>query len=66
MLLERTGIRIDLTNPGDIEYHKRLGWTEVKEAAPAAASVTPPEPKPEEVKHGTKQPKAPKKKAGEQ
>ena len=29
MILEKTGIRIELTNPTDIAYHKRLGYVEV-------------------------------------
>jgi hypothetical protein len=30
MLLENTGIRLELENPVDIARHKALGWQEVK------------------------------------
>lgn len=65
MLLERVGIRIELTAPGDIAYFKSLGWTEVKEAAPVAASTPPQEPKAEEATPEARPVKTAKKKAGE-
>ena len=66
MLLQNTGVQIELSNPVDIARFKSLGWTEVEvkplEAAPKVeeiAPVAPPaETKPAEKPAGKKGGKA--------
>ncbi len=40
MILEKTGIRIELTNPADIRHHLALGYVEVGEVQPEAEAPT--------------------------